>query len=169
MLSMRIDNLIARIVRQELFAKDCSNNDAIHFHLDLRMSYHVADGKSYDDSCGLHLLYHRMPNGSYITVFSATSFASPFRKINEVKEWKHETTHDSCWRNINAFSKAYFDMAANINSQLVKDGLQEVAPIEMSEYNDFALFGNAFNWVKVDVSKDPNDYPYNYKRLVKLL
>lgn len=167
MLSMRIDSLIANLVRQELSDKDYSSDKALHFHLDLRMSYYQPDGKTYSDSCGLHLLYHSHKGYDSITVFSAV-MGSPFARIKEVKEWDHEVTHDSCWRDISVFSRIYFAMAANINSKLLEDGCNEVAPITMSECNNFSTFSDAFNWVNVCITKDPNDSA-NYRRLIKIL
>lgn len=161
MLSMRIDSMLYNLVKQELVGKG-RKDEALHFHFDLRMAY--ADFREFR---GLHMLYYLPPGMSYVTVFSAVT-DDPFIKIGKVQEWKHETTHDSCWRDVQTFSNVYFAMADEINKKLEKETGSSVAPCEMREHNSFRLFGSAFDWVKVEVSRDPED-DRNYRRLVKLL
>jgi hypothetical protein len=120
----------------------------------------------------LHLLYHVNPNGSYVNVFSRVD-SSPFLKVNATKsvgagDWQHECSHDSCWRNISVFSGLYFELAELINKALIADGFSAIAPKDMSEHNSSALFENLYNWVKVQLEKDPMDQ-YNYRKLVKLI
>jgi hypothetical protein len=170
MLSMKIEDLVSAIVRQELIGKG-REDEALHFSFDISLSYYQ-DGKSYSKRCGLHLLYHVNPNGSYVNVFSRID-ASPFTKVNApqgegVGEWVHECSHDSCWRNIRVFSTLYFDLAAQINQALIADGFTAVAPKDMSEHNNSPLFEALYTWVKVKLEKDPTDQ-YNYRKLVKLI
>ncbi len=165
MLSMKIESLVAALVRHELVGKG-RENEALYFNFDLRMGSYT-DGESYNQSRGLHLLYQVNPGYSYITVFSGIT-PSPFDKIKDVKEWKHECTHDSCWRDIQVFSQVYFEMAKQINEARVQDGLPEIAPAEMHEHNSFPLFNQTYLWVPVRITKDPND-AHNYRKLVEVL
>lgn len=164
MLTMRIDSMIAALVRQEL--KGGKNGEALHIHLDLGVSFHTGHG-SYDQRRGLHLLYQVDEGYSYINVFSAV-LDSPFAKIGDVKKWKHECTHDTCWRDIQLFSQLYFEMCKLVNEEMVKDGLPEQRPCDMSEHNSFPVFGQMFDWVKVKVSKDPK-CERNYHKVVEVL
>lgn len=166
MLEMKIETLVAAIVRQELRGKG-REGEALYFHFDLGMGYYT-DDQSYKARKGLHLLYYLTPDsGSYITVFSAVT-DSPFTKIGEIKKWKHECTHDTCWRDIGVFSQVYFAMAEEINAMLKQDGLEEVAPKDMSEHNSFPIFNDlAYSWKKVRVSKDPN-CESSYRKMVEV-
>jgi hypothetical protein len=116
MLNIRLDSVVNQIVRQELVESnreplpDGAECVALHMNFDCRLSYYTAE-YTYYQSRGLHLLYHATPGYSYITVFSGVT-DSPFDKIDKVTEWKHECTHDSCWRDIGVFSHIYFDMAS---------------------------------------------------------
>lgn len=173
MLTIRVETVVAAIVDQELRRKG-RNKEALHFHFDLGMHYHhtYASGKveTFSQRRGLHLLYHCNVHSTYITVFSAIT-VSPFAAINKVEDedWKHEASHDSCWRDIRAFQESYFDMAEDINSALEKKGIEEVAPAAMQEHNSPAMFGQGlYSWVPVEVSKDPND-ERNYRKIVKVL
>lgn len=171
MLSMRIDSLVAGIVRQILIEGGGKNGQALHFHFDCRMGYyaHVNDGsESYSAARGLHLLYYLPEGMTYVSVFSGIT-DSPFDKVSEVKGWKHESTHDSCWRDdVKAFGQVYFGMAEEINAQLKQDGHPEVAPAAMSEHNSFRLMGPVFDFIPVKVEKDPED-KYNHRRIITLL
>lgn len=154
MLSMRVDNVISSLVKQLLTG---DNNNALYFHIDCRL--YVDNIRA---SRGLHLLYQKNVESSYIHTFSSV-MKSPFDKIGQVDSWKHETSHDSCWRDINAFAYVYFSMADEINSQLPK----AIAPIDMTEFNSFGGLTNAsvFQWVPVQIVKDKTD-PNNYRRIV---
>lgn len=163
MLKIEARNVVYSIVQQELVHKG-RDNEALYINLDLRMSYHVG-GDAFDQSRGLHLLYSCPTGMSYITVFSGIT-DSPFAKIGEVKAWKHETTHDSCWRDINTFSQVYFDMARGINVSLSEEGREAIAPIDMYEGSSFR--GNLYQWVPIKVTKDSSDRN-NYRRMVELL
>jgi hypothetical protein len=163
MLNISIQSVVNQIVRSKLL-RNCGANIAIAFNFDCRLSYHT-DDKSYNQSRGLHLLYHSL--GTYVDVFTSVT-DSPFSSIKEVKEWKHIMSHDSCWSDVNVFSNIYFDMANCINNDLAKDGLSAVAPIQMSEHNNFAMFGDLYKWVPVKISKDKND-KNNYRKIVELV
>lgn len=102
MLTIGISRFAYQIVKQELAYKG-RLNEALYIHFDLGMG-HYTERKSYTQRRGLHLLYYLRPEMSYITVFSSIT-ASPFASIKEVPGWKHECTHDSCWRDINVFSQ----------------------------------------------------------------
>jgi len=164
MLQMSIRNVAHQIVQHELLGKG-REKEGLYLNFDLRMSHHTDRG-SYDQSRGLHLLYYVHPHGTYVTVFASVT-KSPFATLRDVKEWKHECTHDSCWRDINTFSQVYFDMAECINSALQKNKLDAIAPKDMHEYNSFGRSG-LYEWVPVEVTKDPED-DRNYRRLVKVL
>lgn len=164
---MRVDGLVAALVRELLIEPKGREGEALHFHFDLRMHYGYGYGTTYIASRALHLLYHLSPGYTYVTVFSAV-LPSPFDKIDKVGTWKHETSHDSCWRDIQVFSQTYFEMAKQINEDLMSGGHNEVAPVKMSEYNSFPTFGKPFQWVPVEVTKDPT-CDQSYRKLVKLL
>lgn len=177
MLSMRIETLVNALVRQELVGKG-REKEALHFHFSLGMAVYTSSENyekrrksgsidPFEEHRGLHMLYYVKPGFSYISVFSAIT-PSAFMKVDEVQDWTHEITHDSCWAQVDTFSRAYFDMAEKINQAMVKEGLEKVAPLNMSEYNTPPLFGPVFDWVPIEISKDPND-DRGYRRLVKVL
>lgn len=177
MLSMNIDNLVHSIVLQELDGKG-RENEALCFNFDLRMHYMVQN-KEFAAGRGLHLLYHQRPSSTYITVFSAIT-TSRLLSTKKVKTWKHEATHDECWKYDNrSFHEAFMEMMDEINNEMVHCGLEAVGGDKMSQHNQFnwhtgvqsgSLRYNffAFSWVPVEVSKDPND-EHNHRRLIKLL
>lgn len=170
MLSMRIDSLVAQIIQHEMLRPQAQpglrKNAALYLNFDCRMSVYLKDHE-YSQSRGLHLLYHVVPGSASVSVFSGLT-QSCFGKITEVDEWKHETSHDSCWRNVQVFSQLYFAMANQINKELVSDGKEEVAPVMMNEHNGFRNLHSLFEWAIVDVTKDPTDQ-HNYRRIVKVL
>jgi len=159
---MKIETLIAAIVTQELFGK----KEALHFHFDLDLCHYCKGGKYFSQRRGLHLLYHMERGSSYVSVFSAVT-NSPLTKISDIKEWKHETTHDSDWRDIGVFSDTYFEMAEKINASLKEAGFEEVAPKDMTEHNNIPIFAPMYEWVDVRVRKDPDD-KYNYRKLIEV-
>lgn len=169
MFEMRLDRIVQQIVTHHLFP---NLNDKVALYINFDVRLHSYESKrsttEFNQSRGLHLLYHQGAHSSYVTVFSAVT-ASPFERIEGVKEWKHEVTHDSCWRDLRIFSDTYFDMAQKINSSRTKVGLKEIAPAAMNEHNSFAGIArnSMFEWVKVDITKDPEDSG-NYRRLVRL-
>lgn len=166
MLNIKLEVLVAALVRQELQEKN-GNDKALHFHFSCTLGYYTPN-KSYDQRRALHLLYYLKPGYNSISVFSAV-LPSGWDKIDKVVNWKHETTHDSEWRSIHTFADVYFGMATAINEAMLSDGLPEVAPITMTEYNSFPLFHNrVYDWQTVEVSKDPTD-DYNYRKLVKVI
>lgn len=164
MLSMRVDTMINALV-SHLVEEGSSKNEALHFHLDLRMATYIGDGnRRFSASRGLHLLYYREANSAYVHVFSAV-LDSPFATIASVTEWKHECTHDSCWRDVGVFAQVYFGMANEINDARADAKLEAIAPKDMSEHNGFAMFGKPFTWRKVKVMKDETD-DNSYRRKV---
>lgn len=165
MLSMRIDILVAGLVRQELQGKR-RKDEALYFNFDIGMSHHTSE-KSYNERCGLHLLYHCSPGSSYITVFSGVT-KSPFGKIKDVQSWEHESTHDSCWGDIRVFSNVYFGMAEKINAMLKEDGKETIAPVVMNEHNSCPAFSVFYKWVPVKVSYDETD-DHHYRRMIEIL
>lgn len=162
MLQMEIRSLVYHIVQQELVGKG-KDREALHLNFDLRMASYN-DGHTYDQSRGLHLLYHCFPHSSYVSVFSGVT-ASPFGRLREVKEWRHECSHDSCWRDVNIFSHIYFEMAQQINDARKADKREAIAPKDMSEHNSFR--DRVYQWVPVSVKKDESD-DYNYRRIITL-
>jgi len=98
-----------------------------------------------------------------VSVFSAV-LDSPFDKIGEVQEWKHETSHDSCWKDIQVFFQTYLGMAEEINKELIEEGYQKAAPSNMHQHNSFAMFGApVFSWVGVHRCSS------SYRRKVQVL
>lgn len=159
MLKIELSHIVAKIVQSELRGKG-REKEALYFNFDIRLSFYTED-KNYDESCGLHLLYHCNPHESYISVFTGVTENS-FVKIDKV-EWKHGVTHDSCWRDISTFSDVYFGMANKINKRLIDDDEGKVAPKDMA-LNIF-LTKNLFSWVPVEVHKELD----SYRRIVTIL
>lgn len=152
MLEIKLNSVLEAIVEHELIKKGGRDKEALHFHLDIRL-HQNEDTRS----CGLHMLYHVRPGYSYVDVFSGET-DSPFGKIDEVKEWKHLASHDSCWRDIKCFSAIYFRMAEEINEVRVRRNLRRVAPKDMYQHNNFAMFGELYRWVPIQISReDPNN------------
>jgi hypothetical protein len=168
MFNISLISVVNKIVEHELIGKGpptLLRQEALHFHLDLRMSYY-GKNEVFDISRGLHLLYYVRPGYSYpISVFSAIT-SSPFTKAKEVNEWKHEVTHDSCWRDIRTITELYFQMADQILTAMGEEG-KSLAPKDMHEHNGFALFGPLYDWIPVEVKKDLTD-PNNYRKTVIL-
>ena len=166
MFEIRLNNVVEKIVENELIEKGGKEGEALHFHFDVKLSYIGKVGKEYRQSRGLHLLYHIFPGSAYVNVFSGVT-DSPFGKRWEVKEWEHEASHDSCWRSVSIFSNLYFEMANLINAARIKDRYKKIAPIKMNQYVNFCLFDALYRWVPVEIVRpDPND---SYKKAVKLL
>jgi hypothetical protein len=168
MLTISLNKIINQIVRHHLIPQ--GSEKAMGFSFDIGLGYYEG-GLSFSERRGIHLLYHLLPGRHSISVFSAIT-KSPFTFLKNIKEWKHECTHDSCWADINFFTNVYFDMAhsinmaRSINDEIIKNGRKEVPPTTMSEHNNFRLFGDKlFDWVDVDVSKGPTD-KHNYRRKV---
>jgi hypothetical protein len=166
-LSIKIQTVADAIVRQFLLDPGGRDNEALHIAIDASISDYEGN-ESFSDRRGLHLLYYLPKGYASVTVFSAIT-RSPFTKPWEVggMQWEHETTHDSCWRDVRVFSELYFDMCQCINDDRANAGLEAKAPALMTENNHFRLFGNLFDWIPVEVSTDPND-KNNYQRLVKV-
>jgi hypothetical protein len=165
MFNLPLVSVVNKMVEHELVGNG-RDDEALHFHFDLRLAYYLPKGYKCNASAGLHLLYHLNKGYSYVSVFSAIT-ESPFTKIAGVTEWKHETTHDSCWRELRTVVNLYFQMAEEINLRLKSSGHKEVAPCEMTEHNNFALFGKLYQWVPVQVTKDPSD-KHNYRKLITI-
>ena len=170
MLSINISDIAYALVHQELIGKGVED-EALYLHVDARLSYcenpSVNRAEVFIESRGIHVLYHCPRRNGYVTVFTAVT-DSPFARIDEVKDWKHETSHDSCWRDIGIFNRVYFEMADGINANLKT----KVAPRVMDQacyLSPRGLLKDAlFSWVKVEVIKDPTDSS-NYRKLLRLL
>ena len=166
MFQMRLENVISAIVSHHLLESAWSGDDqALYLAFDLRL---YSDGERFQQSRGLHLLYHQREGHQTVSVFSAVS-SSPFTKIEEIKEWKHQVSHDSEWVRLSLFSSLYFEMAERINLYRIAENLEEIAAIEMIEYCSFAgIASPMLRWVRVSVSMDPEDSSH-YRRKVSLL
>lgn len=172
MFEMRLQALVNQLVSHHL--DQCLDNEALHFSFDLEMSSiaysnaqrKLTSGKELRQRCGLQLLYHKINRGSHISVFSAVT-KSPFDRVEEVGFWKHEVTHDSCWRDVNAINQLYFSMAEKINKDRKAHGDEEIAPANMMQYSRFAGIGleHAFSWIPVEVIRDPSDES-NYRKIL---
>lgn len=167
MLTIEVGSIVNNLVEQ-LLVKPRGNEKVLHFGFKCVLAYYEHTnhgGRSYDSHCGLHVLYHLKPQRTYVDVFSAITDLST--KIHDVKDWRHEASHDSCWRDIAAFNKAYFDLAENVNEKLEADGHERVAPMHMSEHNGPQLFGPVFSWVNATVTKDPA-CDRSYRKLITI-
>ena len=168
MFRMSIESLTNSLVRSLLQDKtDHNEGEALHFFYDVSLLSRE-NGKTYERRVGLHLLYCK--SYSYIHVFSATTHSQ--RRIADVAVggWKHQSSHDSEWKNTRAFSDLYFQMAHDINDARETDGLTSIAPIvlEQNGHTTVGLFQPPFEWVKVHMTKDPTD-PCSYRRMIKVL
>lgn len=161
MLSLRLSSVAEAIVHSELIRKG-REKEALYLNFDLRMSLHDKGG-DYNQSRGLHLLYHLMPGGGVVNVFSAVT-PSPFGKLTDIPQWSHDCSHDSCWRDIPVFNKVYFEMAEHINQIRELDGREPVAPKDMHEWHNIR---ELYRWVPAIITKDPTD-PHSYRKLVTL-
>lgn len=162
MLNMQVKDVVNRLVRSLLVGQG-RKDEALYFNFDIRMSVYM-DDKSYDQSRGLHLLYHLSPHNTYMDVFYGITL-SPFGKAQDVKEWMHAVSHDSEWRNPNLFSEIYFEMASDINKELSKDGRTRAAPVDMYQHNGFGWGNSFFEWLLVKVDVDKED---SYRKLITL-
>ncbi len=161
MVNIRISSLAEAIVHSELIRKG-REKEALYLNFDLRMSYYH-EGEEYHQSRGLHLLYHVIPGGGVVNVFSAVTM-SPFANIVDVREWSHDCSHDTCWRDISVFSKVYFEMAEHINQLRLVDGREPIAPRDMHEWHNIR---ELYRWVPAIIAKDPTD-ERSYRKMVTL-
>lgn len=165
MFEIRLDRLAQQIVTHFLCGQG-KEDAGLYLDFDVRLSSrHVADTVVR----GIHLLYHQRPHSAYISVFSGVT-PSPFDKYATVKEWKHEVTHDSCWRELRVFSDTYFTMAEEMNVMRKKEGLKEIDPVSMSQFVSFAGIArdHLCQWLKVKVAKDETD-ERNYRKVIQVL
>ena len=163
MFSISLHQVVNDMVEHHLLNEDGRDNEALHFHLDLRMSYYRAN-MDHAVSRGLHLLYHCPKGFRSVSVFSGVT-SSPFARIKEVEKWKHEGTHDSCWRQVQTISQLYFEMAEEVISHFDKS--LKLCANDLHEHNSFAMFGELFEWVPAEVKNDPEDRN-NYRRVIVL-
>lgn len=166
MLQIKLDKVVNQVVTHEM-RNGWKANNALYFRFDLYMS-HFVESQDYSQRCGLHLLYHVHPGSSSVDVFSSIT-DSPFAKINDIKEWKHECSHDSCWRDVGIFSNIYFKMAKSINEAMAASNLEEIAPKDMFEHNSFGSFDFLYKWVPVQIKKNPSDSYGHYRKTIELL
>lgn len=163
---MDIRYMVSQLVEHMMYENKNRGEIALYVNFDCGLSSYNSE-KSYKDRLGLHLLYYLPDNYRSVSVFSGMT-SSPFAHRNEVKNWKHEITHDSEWRNIGIFSKIYLDQANRNNEKRVVDGLKEAAPRDMHEHNMFGHNEKIFEWVPVRVEKDKSDET-SYRRIITLL
>lgn len=163
MFAMKLENVVQAIVDIELRRnQDPSKGLLVSF--DVGMADY-STGSNYPEERGaVHLLYYVKPGGNYISVFSA--FSKRHTSIKEL-DWKHEVTHDSCWRDINIFSKVFFDFAQSLNTKLAKMGLPPKAPKDFSENVFFDGFSDPWKMIDVEVTNDPSDNR-SYRRILKI-
>lgn len=165
MFEMRLDHVVEQIVQTELLGKG-RVKEALYVNFDIRVSSYT-DDLDITRLAGLHLLYQCHPLSQTVSVWSGIT-DSPFDKIHAVKEWKHEVTHDSCWRTINATNELYFRLSAEVNAERVLANKRELPPRDLSHYASFGFNKHLFLWVPIETSYDPAD-KYKYRRLVKIL
>lgn len=165
MFEMRLDRLAQQIVSHNLCGQG-RKDEALHLDFDVRLSC-----PEIPDTIirGIHLLYHQMPHHASISVFSGVT-PSPFDKHSAVKEWKHEVTHDSCWRDLRIFNETYFTMADEVNVIRHKLGLEEIAPVKMNQFVSFVGIArdHLYQWLEVKVARDATD-EHNYRRTIQVL
>lgn len=163
MFEMRLDSLVQQIVKSHFPYKNPDfANKGLYVAFDVRMSDYDVD---VTHSAFIHLIYHAQPESNCITVFAGLSTQSS--SIKDVKEWKHEITHDSCWRNINVFNSVYFYMAEKLNETRKEKGLSEKAPKDFHTFVDFPFVSDKlYDLIPIAIAKDPENH---YKRILTLL
>lgn len=162
MLSISINTVVAGLVRQHL-QNQGREAEAMHFHFLLLLG--IGDYQVHQD---LHLLYHQKPHAGTLSVFSAVKQKYTPLRFMSGTDFKHEISHDSCWRDIQVFSKTYFAMAEEVNNFLGSTGRDHIAPNQMTS-NVFLNLPHThmYEWVPAQVSLDPNDST-RYRRKIEL-
>ena len=167
MFEMRLDSLIQSIVRSNL-SQNIKEGQAMYIHFNASLyDFDQSNRDGNEISVGLHLLYSCLPKRNCITVFSGVSPDS-FRGIKEVKSWKHEVTHDSCWTDISVLNDTFFSMAKTLNDRRVGWGLPIKAPNQFSQNVTFPLSDKLWEWVDVKITKNPTDV-HHYQKCVEVL
>ena len=169
---MRANSVVESLVRAELGFHNHSGDDRPHGHgpgeaLCISLDCRMADFETDEHLArGLHLIFYA-PNTNAISSFSGVS-DSPFDAPTQVRLWTHECTHDSCWHDIQAYSKLYFELADNLNMVRLDKGWSERAPRDFYQATFFRFSEHIYSWVPVKVTIDPED-PNRHRRLLKLL
>lgn len=170
MFEMSLQTLVNAIVSQELIGKG-RENEGLIFSFDVSLCYYYETEVEFKEFAaqrrGLHFLYQCNPGYTYINAFSAVTerpFDSPLKAT-----WKHESSHDSCWRSdVRAFNRLYFNMTKEINQQLVAFGLPPAAPKDMTQHVfPGGMSRDLYSWIPCHITKDPAD-PHRYRKLVTL-
>lgn len=164
MFEMKIEQILNALVDMEL-KRNRDPSKGLHVSFDVSMADYSV-GNNFPEARGaIHLLYYVKPDRTYISVFSA--FSKRFADIKKL-DWKHEVTHDSCWRDISVVNRVYFDFAKSLNAKRLELGLAEKAPKDFSTNVFFERFGDPWKMIDVEISKDPSD-TRNYRQFLKVL
>lgn len=160
MFQMEVSRVINSLV-DTLIGKDAGVSappgKGLLFQLELGLASHTKEG-SFMFREHLHLLYNKKKGGSYISVFSHVGRVALDLRVRQY-DWKHEVTHDSCWRDLSLMNTLYFQLAEQVNEKRSEVGLEKIAPILMSNHTNFSLFQPAFKWVDVEQTTLPGDGP----------
>jgi len=80
--------------------------------------------------------------------------------------WINSSNHDSCWRSdgFRPLRDAYFEMCEEINQQRETEGLERMAPADMSYYNNLNI--RQYKNVMVTTTKDENGVNPDYHRKI---
>lgn len=160
MFKMPVQHVVNTLVKGMMQGQETPKGKGLLVSLDVQLTSHLRGGlESPFFRREVHLLYSRYQGaGSYISVFS---FVKRYGGGHDPKkfEWKHEVTHDSCWRDLTLINNVYFEAAAEINKKRVDVGLPEVAPFSMTDHSAFDIF-KPFQWVNVVQTKVHDDTRY---------
>lgn len=164
MFTMSLYRLIRTIVDQEMERTpgDIRSSCAFVVAFDLRMDNFSGKGKHASRRETVHFLFqrpHDSRTGSTHTFFAIGDANTPVDKL----DWEFLSSHDSCWIDAvsQEISKIYFRMADEVETA---SGVG-IAPCELSESADLALFCKPFQWVRVSIEKDLRD-EFGYKKFV---
>ena len=159
MFKMPVQHVVNTLVKGMMQKQEPPKGKGLLVSLDVQLTSYLGEGlESPFFRREIHLLYSRYQGaGSYISVFSCVKGYGGGLNPKEFT-WKHEVTHDSCWRDLTVVSDVYFQAAAEINKKRVDAGLAEVAPYLMTDHSAFDIL--PFRWVDVVQTKVRDDSRY---------
>lgn len=163
MFSMDLYHVIRTIVESSMASQssDFRQGHALTLSFDLMLVHYVKGSSSlneYRRGARMTFLFNRPSDYGSVHTFCH----------EEEQPWEFLSSHDSCWIDAvkSELDNLYFRFAKEIIAEAGDDKLR---PLDLRQHVHFSLFGrNAFKWVSVEITKDPND-KYSYRKLVKIV
>lgn len=171
MFQMKVISVVDSLVNTLLVRQpDMNPGKAVLFELDLKLSSYE-DNETFTSRTNLHLLYNKMHSyGRYISVFSYEGVVSTLIDPRDRGYiWKHEGTHDSCWRDLSLVSDIYFRCARVVNEQRQAAGYKPIPPRDMCDNAGPALFAPTFRFVDVEQVLLPRGRQIRNEYSIKIL